>query len=115
MGLEVSMCIKQDTIFTRLKGELDEFSVKDIRVKLSDILKKYDIKNIVFNLRELTFMDSSGIGMIIGRYNQVHDKKGNIILCDVNKNLEKIILMSGLLKICTLRDSEASARWFLGL
>lgn len=115
MGLEVNMCIKQDTIFTRFKGELDEMSVKDIRIKLADILRKYDIKNIVFNLHDLDFMDSSGIGMIIGRYNQIHEKNGHIILCELNNNIERIVLMSGLLKICTLRDSEASARWFLGL
>lgn len=115
MGLEVNMCIKQDTIFTRFKGELDEMTAKEVRVKLNDILRKYNIRNIVFNLQELNFMDSSGIGMIIGRYNQVVEKNGHIILCEVNKNIEKIVLMSGLLKICTLRDSEASARWFLGI
>lgn len=115
MGLEVNMCIKQDTIFTRFKGELDEMSVTDIRAKLCEILRKYDVKNIVFNMRDLSFMDSTGIGMIIGRYNQVKEKCGKIILCDLNQNIEKIIVMSGLLKICTLRDSEASARWFLGL
>ena len=96
MGLEVNMCIKQDTVFTRFKGELDEMSVTDIRAKLCEILRKYDVK-------------------IIGRYNQVKEKSGKIILCDLNQNIEKIIVMSGLLKICTLRDSEASARWFLGL
>lgn len=115
MSLEVSMYIKQDTVFTRFKGELDEMSVTDIRTKLNEILNKYDVKNIVFNLHDLNFMDSSGIGMIIGRYNQVKDKKGKIILCDLNSNIERIIVMSGLLKICTLRDTESSARWFLGV
>lgn len=107
------MCIKQDTVFTRFKGELDEMTVTDIRSKLCEILNKYDVKNIVFNLHDLDFMDSSGIGMIIGRYNQVKEKKGKIILCDLNSNIERIIVMSGLLKICTLRDTESSARWFL--
>lgn len=109
------MCIKQDTVFTRFKGELDEMTVTDIRSKLCEILNKYDVKNIVFNLHDLDFMDSSGIGMIIGRYNQVKEKKGKIILCDLNSNIERIIVMSGLLKICTLRDTESSARWFLGV
>ena len=76
MGLEVNMCIKQDTVFTRFKGELDEMSVTDIRAKLCEILRKYDVKNIVFNMRDLSFMDSTGIGMIIGRYNQVKEKSG---------------------------------------
>lgn len=115
MGLEVNMCIKQDTIFTRFKGELDESTAKDVRQKLSELLKKYNIKHIVFNLEKLDFMDSSGIGMIIGRYNQVIERNGSIILCEINQNIERIVLMSGLLKICTLRESEASARWFLGL
>lgn len=91
MGLEVNMCIKQDTVFTRFKGELDEMSVTDIRAKLCEILRKYDVKNIVFNMRDLSFMDSTGIGMIIGRYNQVKEKCGKIILCDLNQNIEKLL------------------------
>lgn len=115
MGLEVNLCIKQDTIFTRFAGELDESTSKDVRMKLTELLEKYNIKNIVFNLKNLSFMDSSGIGMIMGRYNQVIERNGKIVLCDINKQIEKIVMMSGLLKICTLRDSEESARWFLGL
>lgn len=115
MGLEVNLCIKQDTIFTRFAGELDESTSKDVRMKLTELLEKYNIKNIVFNLKNLSFMDSSGIGMIMGRYNQVIERNGKIVLCDINEQIEKIVMMSGLLKICTLRDSEESARWFLGL
>lgn len=115
MSLEVNMCVKEHTLFTRFKGELDEATVSQIKDKLTMILEKYDVKNIVFNLRKLNFMDSSGIGMIISKYNQVKNKNGDIIICELNKNIERIVSMSGLLRICTLRDSEDSARWFLGL
>lgn len=115
MALEVNLMIKQDTIITRLKGELDEENVGGVKVKLTELIKKYQIKNLVFNLEELSFLDSSGIGMIIGRYNQVMANHGQVVLCAINTQIERIILMSGLLKICTLRDSESSARWFLGI
>ena len=115
MGLEVNMYVKNDTIFTRFKGELDELTVKEVNRKLKLILEKYNIKNIVFNMQYLNFMDSSGIGMIIGKYNQIHDMNGQIVLCEINENIERIVRLSGLLKICQLRDTEESAKWFLGL
>lgn len=113
MSLSVNMCIKRSTVYARLNGEMDESSIADLRLKLTDIIDKYDICNIVFNMRNLSFMDSSGIGLIIGRYNQVHKKNGEIVLCEINHAIEKIITLSGLLKICTLRESEESAKWFL--
>ena len=62
----------------------------------------------------LEFMDSSGIGLILGRYEELKKKNGHIILCDLNENIKRIITLSGLVKICTLRENEESARWFLG-
>ncbi len=113
MGLSVNICIKKNTIIARLNGELDESSITELRVKLNEVINKYDINNIIFNMKNLSFMDSSGIGLIIGRYNQIHKKNGQVILCELNTAIERIITLSGLLKICTLRDSEESARWFL--
>lgn len=113
MSLSVNMCIKNKTIVARLKGEMDEGTVGDLRNKISDLIEKYDINNIIFNLRELSFMDSTGIGLIIGRYNQIRNKQGKIILCEVNNQIEKIINLSGLLKIVNLYESEESAKWFL--
>ena len=113
MSLRANMSIENSTIFLRLEGELDESSIKDVRSKLVLIMERHQVRNIVFNLKKLEFMDSSGIGLILGRYEEVKKKNGQVILCDLNQNIEKIIILSGLLRICTLRENEESAKWFL--
>lgn len=114
MSIRINMNISHKTIFARLIGELDESTINEVRNKLIDYINRYDIKNLVLNMKDLTFMDSTGIGLILGRYEQLKKNNGNIILCNLNENVKRIIMLSGLTKICTLRENEESARWFLG-
>ena len=57
-------------------------------------------------MKDLTFLDSSGIGFVIGRYHQLKYRDGDITLCQINPKIEKIIYVSGLAKICKIRDTE---------
>ncbi len=113
MALNVNLYLRKNTLFTRLKGEMDQSTCRELRVKLLEVIVKYDVVNIVFNLKDLEFMDSSGIGIIIGRYNQLKTKGGKVILCNLNDNIEKIVVLSGLPKICIIKDSEESAKYYL--
>ena len=106
MGLTVGVYFKKDILILRLKGELDEISVSDLRIKISNYIDSYKINHLVINLKELSFLDSSGIGFIIGRYHQLKFKDGDITLCQINSKIEKIIYVSGLAKICKIRDTE---------
>lgn len=106
LGLTVGIYFKKDILILRLNGELDEVSVTDLRIKISNYIDSYNIKHLVLNLNELCFLDSSGIGFIIGRYHQLKFKNGDITLCGINNRLERLIYLSGLAKICKIRDTE---------
>ena len=114
LGLRVLLQIKRKTLFIRLDGELDQSSTDEVRLKLIEVIEKYNLVNVVFNMQNLTFMDSSGIGIIIGRYNQIKNKDGQVVLCNLNDDLLKIVRLSGLLRICTIKDNEDSAKYYLG-
>ncbi len=113
MGLSVRFYMKKNTMYIRLIGEMDQESVGNLRDKLIELIKEKNVKNIVFNLKELTFMDSTGIGIIIGRYNQMKLKNGKVVLCSINKLVERIILFSGLPRICIIKENEEAATNFL--
>ena len=100
------MYFKKDILILRLKGDLDEVSVCDLRVKISSYIDSYKINHLIINLKDLYFLDSSGIGFIIGRYHQLKYKDGDITLCQINPKIEKLIYVSGLAKICKIRDTE---------
>ncbi|MDE5715943.1 MAG: anti-sigma factor antagonist [Anaeroplasmataceae bacterium] len=110
MSLNVGVYVKKDILILRLKGELDDVSVTDLRLRISNYIDGYKIKHLVLNLGDLTFLDSSGIGFIIGRYHQLRKKNGDITISNINSRIEKIIYISGLGKICKIRETEEAAK-----
>ncbi len=98
--------MKRDILILRLKGELDDVSVVDLRLRISNYIDDYKINHLVLNLQDLSFLDSSGIGFIIGRYHQLRKRNGDITISNVNSRIERIIYVSGLAKICKIRESE---------
>ena len=105
--------MRKNSMYIRMNGEMDQESVGNLKEKLVQIIKEKNVKNIVLNLKELTFLDSTGIGIIIGRYNQLKLKGGKVILCSINKNIERIILLSGLPRICIIKENEEAAQFYL--
>lgn len=114
MGLNVGVYIKKSTLILRLKGELDEITVKDLRIRISKYIDDYNIKHLLLNVEKLDFMDSSGIGFIIGRFHQLKKVNGDVSICNVHHKIERIIGLSGLCKICRIRDNEESTLLAIG-
>ena len=97
------------TLIIHVNGELDHHNAVAIR-KMAD-KKIYDngIRNILFDFDKTEFMDSSGIGVIMGRYEMVHSLGGKVAVINVGRNVEKILLFSGLNKIIKKYDSMENA------
>lgn len=89
----------KNNLVVQFKGELDHHTTESSRQKIDQQYSDHRIKNIVFDLRGLTFMDSSGIGLIMGRYKNSMEKGGKLVLVSQNSYVDKILKMSGLLKI----------------
>lgn len=87
-----------------LKGELDQHLADKIRLETEKYFERYMIKYIIFNFENVAFMDSSGIGMIMGRYRQVNRIGGKVFVVNVNNSMNRILEMSGLLKIVEKRE-----------
>jgi len=99
----------QNAIIVRLHGELDHHSADRVRSLIEEAMMKGSVKHLVMDLHYLSFMDSSGIGVILGRYKQVKAKGGKLIICNVNRSVNKLLELSGLFKIIELHDDENSA------
>lgn len=113
--LNVQMLIKKNILYARLEGELDQHTVEDLRVRTSELIEKYQIRYLVLNFKKLQFMDSSGVGYIIGRYNRLKKIAGGVVLCSLNEHIWKLVLLSGLNKICTIMKNEDEVNEYLGV
>ncbi|MDD4237807.1 MAG: anti-sigma F factor antagonist [Desulfotomaculaceae bacterium] len=105
---------KQDTLLVRPGGELD-LSVADFfRNNLEESLDREPATNIVFNLAQVSFVDSSVLGVLLGRYKRVSKKGGKVIIVSPQPQVRKILELSGLFRIMGESDSEAEALLKLG-
>ena len=99
MEKEAEYFIKDDTLIVRLSGDLDHHNAEIIRKKIDNLLDNNRLKNIIMDFINVGFMDSSGIGVIMGRYKRVAYQKGKIAVVGINKVVDRIFTMAALYRI----------------
>lgn len=91
-----------DKLVVTLVGELDHHSAEEVRVKIDDRIERDNIKKVIMDFKEVTFMDSSGIGVVIGRLKKINNRDGKVCITNINKRVDKVFTLSGLYKIITV-------------
>ncbi|MBQ7351873.1 MAG: STAS domain-containing protein [Clostridia bacterium] len=82
-----------------LQGELDEYTAKFTREILDSTFLKEKFNEVIFDFENLEFMDSTGIGVLIGRYKNLKSRSKGIYIMNPNPTIEKIMKMSGIYEI----------------
>lgn len=91
--------IERRCLIIKVQDELDHHVAVDIRKTSDKLIRKHNILHIIFDFSNSNFMDSAGIGVIMGRYRQVIFIEGKIGVANVNKSIDRILSFSGLYKI----------------
>ena len=92
------------TIF--LPSELDHHNAEEIRRDADMLIEQHHIKCVIFDFADTKFMDSSGIGVIMGRYRMVDLLGGEVWAVHANERMKKILMMSGVSKIVQIYEEE---------
>jgi stage II sporulation protein AA (anti-sigma F factor antagonist) len=109
MSLQIDLEPNRKTLIVRLKGELDHHTADAVKQRMEAAIEKDQLKHIILSLKDLNFMDSSGLGVILGRYKQITAKGGKMVVCDINPAIYRLFEMSGLFKIVSIQDTERQA------
>lgn len=96
----------RDTLVVRLSGELDMMVTEKIRVEIDEILDMGKVKMLIMNLEKVTFIDSSGLGVLIGRYKKMTSLSGRMFIVGAKSSVEKILCFSGVNKLIPLYSNE---------
>ena len=88
-----------DTITVVLEGELDHHSAQSVRAELESLIASPHVRHLVLDLGKLSFMDSSGIGVVLGRYKTLAKRGGSVAVRSPNAHVDRIFAMSGLYQI----------------
>jgi len=115
VSLSIELEVKQEVLCIRLSGELDHHTADELRSQTVQAIESHDIRHIVLNLEHLSFMDSSGLGVILGRYKQIKQLDGEMVVCAISPPIQRLFDMSGLFKIIRLEPTEENALQRLGV
>ena len=97
--MEVFINFDNLTLVVRLVGELDEHSAEFVRRKLDTVFADNNFNAVILDLSRMSFMDSTGIGVVIGRYKILKKQGKKLYVKNPSITVDKIFKMSGLYEI----------------
>ncbi len=107
--MKITTFLKRGVLIVRVDGELDMHVADEFRQQVDHALGASGVKSVLFNLSAVHFIDSSGLGVILGRYKKICTLGGTVLVTNIQPQVLKIFKISGLLKLITLHNSEAEA------
>ncbi|MBM7623583.1 anti-sigma F factor antagonist [Sporohalobacter salinus] len=97
-------------LIVRIDGDLDLHTVDTLRERIEERLTgELGIQNMILNLKKVDFIDSSGLGFIIGRYKQISNHGGKLKIINVNDSIKQVFKLSGVLNIVDVFTDEQEA------
>lgn len=91
-------------LMIRLPDEIDHHKSVDISSRADRYILSKKVGNVVFDFENTTFMDSSGIGIILGRYKKISCFGGKVYAVNADSRIRRILMMSGLQNIVEIMD-----------
>lgn len=107
--MPVHLVYKDEIVKANLIGEIDDHCAASLRENIDESILRLRPKKLFLDFSKVPFMDSSGIGLIIGRYRLMRMWKGEVILSGMSKRIEMIVKLSGADKIVTMERRDQSA------
>jgi len=102
--MESKYCNDEKLLILKLTEEIDECTAQKIRRKADYEIERYMPRKVIFDFNSVTFMDSAGIGLIIGRYRIANMLGGTIEIANVTESIKKVLELSGILKIIKITE-----------
>jgi len=98
--------VQENCLTIYLPKEIDHHNAEEMRKNTDVIIERNHIKYVIFDFQKTDFMDSSGIGVIMGRYRMIQLIGGEIWAVHTNARIKKILTMSGVTKIMQIYEEE---------
>lgn len=97
------------TLIVKIFSDLDHHMAQKVRMAVDNEFVRKGAKNVVFDLSSLNFMDSSGIGVLMGRYKLAQKSGGRVIVVGATGSVGKMVSMGGITRIISRANSIDTA------
>ena len=98
---------KDKCLILEITEEIDHHTTENIRRRADYEIENYIPRKVIFDFNKVTFMDSAGIGMLLGRYKNIKMLGGTTEIINVKSSIKKILEMCGILKIIPIKEECA--------
>lgn len=107
--MKISFTTRARNLVVSVTGELDQHRASKLREEIDLKIMHANIRNLIFDFSNLDFMDSSGIGVIIGRYKLMRAIGGTVMIVTDKKSVKKLLELSGIRKIIGIYETLSDA------
>ena len=107
--MAVQIQIREETVQARLSGEIDHHSAAQMREKIDESVIQSGAKTLVLDFSLVTFMDSSGIGILLNRYKQMQRSGGSVAIYGVGVQINRILNLGGIWNLINGFSSKEAA------
>lgn len=94
--MPVTIEVNGNTMTARLSGELDHHHTQKLREEIDRSVQKEHPNRLILNFAGVEFMDSSGIGLVLGRYRLMQEREGSLVLCAMPPHIRRVMRVAGI-------------------
>ena len=98
-NMEIISNVNDGILYVKLVGDIDHHSAKSIRDSVDNLIRKNNPAELELDLSAVEFMDSSGLGLVLGRYKKQTDMGGKMKIINPTKRVMQILQLAGVEKI----------------
>lgn len=114
MRLSFSLSVVENTVWAKASGEVDMQMAPAWREAIDVALKESFARNLTFDFTDVTFIDSSGLGVVLGRYKRVAERGGKVKIVGANKQVWRILTLSGLAGLMEIEPPKGAVAGGVG-
>jgi stage II sporulation protein AA (anti-sigma F factor antagonist) len=108
--MPLQIYISEETMTACLSGELDHHGAKPVREEIDETAQRVRPGELVLDFRGVTFMDSSGIGLVMGRYQLMEELGGALRVTNLPAHIRKVMRLAGLDRLAVIEQENKPKR-----
>ncbi|WP_270739886.1 STAS domain-containing protein [Massilioclostridium coli] len=107
--MEVKIELTGQVMTAYLSGEIDHHSIRPVREEIDRFAEGAIPKLLLLDFTDVTFMDSSGIGLVMGRYKLLKSMGGEVKVTNPTPHIKKVMHLAGLDRLAVIEDKEGKS------
>lgn len=108
--MKIIFKLKDKTLIAAMAGEIDHHVCDQIRADMDNQIELYGVEHLILDFGQVSFMDSSGIGMVLGRYKKLKESGGRVTIRNASPLVKQLLEMSGIFSLMEYEDTAKDGK-----